>query len=484
MTLPQKDLASLLSVLSEDKTATQTFEALASLLHHYFLKNDHFRVGMAMVLMLQNQDLLPHPTQRLAAVYLLYDMFRAEPIANNPFGSVFIHLLNPPATTHENGKTRDLHWALPKLSKPEKLFLSQLISSPTKDMFKKTPTQIINAEITPSMQNVEHTGLQLAMAEFHSELPSWSKTGLPAVVTDPEVRLGFDKAGFVNPDIQRQTLEHLLTTTWGDKDRKTALMENCIKPEFFRLAPPLHIAEDELAWLLPLEASTEAAPSPVAGLHRPAWDPSMCQGTSVGSEVRRLMTKAFKGPLALQNQQQLLGELEKDPRLVYHVGLTPTKLPDLVENNPLVAIEVLLKLMQSNQITEYFSVLVNMEMSLHSMEVVNRLTTAVELPTEFVHLYISNCISTCDTIKDRYMQNRLVRLVCVFLQSLIRNKILNVQEMYIEVQAFCIEFSHIREAAGLFRLLKTIDQSGEPTAAASPAGGGGGAAGPGGAGSK
>ena len=158
MTLPQKELASLLSVLSEDKTATQTFEALASLLHHYFSKNDHFRVGMAMVLMLQNQDLLPHPTQRLAAVYLLYDMFRSEPIANNPFGSVFIHLLNPPPTTHENGKTRDLHWALPRLSKPEKLFLSQLISSPSKDLFKKTPTQIINTEIMASTQNVDHTG--------------------------------------------------------------------------------------------------------------------------------------------------------------------------------------------------------------------------------------------------------------------------------------------------------------------------------------
>ena len=271
-------------------------------------------------------------------------------------------------------------------------------------------------------------------------------------------------------------------------------------PELVRPVPPLYLDEEELCWINPVDLSHLDF----------VYDSSACEANASANEARRLLTRACKGTLTITQTQQLKSDLERDPSLVYAAGLTPLMLPGLVEKNPLIAIEVLLRLMESAQITEYFSVLVNMEMSLHSMEVLGNKVQLFCLTLRYFFRNVSGCepadhrggaprrvrppvhfqlhlnlrdhqveniwnlileksfnrfLRPC---RDRYMQNRLVRLLCVFLQSLIRNKIINVQELFIEVQAFCIEFSRIREAAALFRLLKQLE-SGEvpppPTAA-------------------
>jgi hypothetical protein len=202
------------------------------------------------------------------------------------------------------------------------------------------------------------------------------------------------------------------------------------------------------------------------------------------NQVLDLLTnQAFQKPLAPAEQRvvlQMLGgkntgggggsthEQDADEtaiRLVQECGLAPQSLPRLVDHNPLVAHECLLRVLNfspDNEKNEYLSSLVGMDMSLHSMEVVNRLamhnlgTGEAILHPEYIQLFISSCIASCENIQDRHAQNRLVRLVCVFIQSLLRNKIVNVDDIYFEVQAFCVEFSRIREASALFKSLKEV----------------------------
>lgn len=197
-----------------------------------------------------------------------------------------------------------------------------------------------------------------------------------------------------------------------------------------------------------------------------------------------LKDQAFVQPLTPADQSHVLEALsfktsqqhdeEGDSmRLIADCGLSPQTLAPLVEHNPLIAHECLLRIIVSskeesgkkkqNDANDYLSALVTMDMSLHSMEVVNRL--APQLHPEYIHLFISNCIASCENASssnnasnNKKEQYRLVRLVCVFVTSLLRKEIISPQHVLQrhEVEAFCIEFSRIREAAALFQLLKSL----------------------------
>lgn len=211
---------------------------------------------------------------------------------------------------------------------------------------KQTPGHIVQKD-TVSMPH-EFAALELQWHERQKELPTTVKSGLLNIIAAPTT------TSFAPDTSVKDLIEGFLRIDTPQK--------NVFAPQFMSIAPPLLPVEDELIWF---DLTNPA-------WHKPIYDTTISSSSNVSSEAKRLIALAFNEALNIHDRQVLLTELEKDPNMVYHIGLTPAKLPDLVENNPLVAIEILLKLMHSTQITEYFNVLVNMEMSLYSMEVVNR----------------------------------------------------------------------------------------------------------------
>ncbi|CAG9127579.1 unnamed protein product [Plutella xylostella] len=470
----------ILDLFSEQTVDSQSLDSICAQVQKRFPKSEHFNLCLLLASLITGGD-LSLPGQRVVALALLYDIYKQQ---ENPFSPLFLHLLD--------GKQ-----GLQPLAPQERVFIGQLhgyLPCNIKDVLKKSAKQVMTSEWSAKDVQWDTSPLQASVAERLADISCVARATVPALVPLSD-----------GSPPNRIALKELLSAIMGSPClplQRTLRAAPPAPPPPPRPRPPTPAA-DELVWknlvsrgahiplydpgtdgLLglrpeekkpvpketpkkpqqPPQEDKKPAPTPAPAAPAPTPAPAQDKPAEVkpaepadpAAEAARLIQVALKGALSVTQQQTLLALLDAQPALD-NVPLTPQQLPELVENNPMVAISVLLKLIHSQQITEYFSVLVNMEMSLHSMEVVNRLTTSVDLPVEFVHLYISNCISTCETIRDRYMQNRLVRLVCVFLQALIRNNIINVKELFIEVEAFCVEFSRIREAAALFRLLKQLD---------------------------
>eukprot|EP00127_Corallochytrium_limacisporum_P004639 Clim_evm14s171 gene=Clim_evmTU14s171 len=410
-----------------------------------FPHHEVFRVLCSISILLEQIDLLPEVADRITVLYILYTVYEEKPVEHNPFLPLFVAVLSDPATADTDGAPPLNHLIL---TERERAFLATMIFASNNGQLKEMKAVDVAQSFSQrdvcnkALSQVDLTKLEQVVQEKYDETSrGLSAPNEPAVLRDSDGKAP-----------QQSGPAHKAATNALLVDHGVTLPYSRLALPVVHLPPPLHtVSDDELQWITPQVTSYELR-----------WDDGACIDDQKISEYRKIMSRAMQQSLGIEEAKAIMGALQKDRQLVFQLGIKPSKLPSLVDSNPDVAIEVLLSLMNTPHITEYLSVLVEMPLSLHSMEVVNRLTTTVELPKEFLQFYITNCISTCFNIKDKYQQARLVRLLCVFLQSLIRNKIIDVQEITIEVQAFCIEFSRIKEAAVLFHLLKNLDNGQAP----------------------
>ncbi|EGG21360.1 hypothetical protein DFA_01241 [Cavenderia fasciculata] len=508
MMIGSKDLVTLLSLLSEED---KPLETVSTTFNRTFNRADQFKIGCAIYTMMKD-GFIRVQSHRLISFYILYSLFNHGntaaaaaasaassssgftspiqqsanttstsnssnnnneneneektgdqdnssifnlPIAFNPFLPVFIDELQKYLNNNNNNNNQNNQNNNNEIQSPqhkaqqqvlqlrynsliEKHYLIQFLTNLPKDFSKKTSKELVQQ--TPTNE-LTVPNLNDYRKFYLDKLAHYSFPSLRSIGVSPS--LFFSDFEPITPFAivqQQQSPKQQL------KDLKISEQELSLfsfEPAFHRPPPPLFNPINTI-WIN-TTINHGLLLSPLATLRNGLINPKKI--------VRDLMSKAIRTRLAKIQTQQIKVELENDPKLVLYSGLVPKKLPNLVENNTQVAIEALLKLIHSPDFKDYFQELISMEMNYRSMEVVNALATSVELPQHFIPMYISNCIATCNNSKDKVMLQRSVRLVCVFIQSLIRNNIINIKDLFTEVQSFCLEHSKIREAISLFKLM-------------------------------
>ena len=403
------ELGKLLDILSEKNAVSCSLEVVVGTYSSQFSVQDKFRVGSALIMLLRHHDILSAPAQRLAALALLHNLYTSDSSAPKLFTSFFVELLQPTMDICfiQSGELTTEHW-----------FLSQILSpSLPKGLFKKTPVDIINIEPQEPLYD-DVCAIVANLKVGQEEISANNMASLPPLIPDLNMAFPFRSK---DSSQSRQVVQTLLC------DPKE-FTEQTFEPLFMRPSPLLHpCSNNEMLWLDPSE---DFGPL--------KWDHLMC----ATSPMKLFFSKASKEIFTHDESQCLCSGINDDPALFHHMGMRPQKLPLMVLKNLKVASEVLIRLGNLEEYSGCLTVLGNLNINLQSIDMVNKLTTVLKVPMEILHKFIQRCFITCRDTPNSGIQRRLVRLVCIFLENLIRNKIVHAQTLKEEIkhmEPFCLE---------------------------------------------
>jgi hypothetical protein len=306
----EDELSRVLDLLRETKPLSRISDTFKG----RFNSSTLFRVGCTICVLVED-DLLTS-AERLVSFYLLADSYSHN--GSNPFVPFFLHNLE-----RKN------------VNVVEKKFVSQLLmslvsgsnSSLSKDVGKRTPAAILveyerNNVNLPSTNDLEQIKKSYEERTFH--VPGNRSMGIRPVIstggltpTQPlspsDILLNERSASKLN-NVEEEKKESI--TTSKRKFISSGLCLQSFEPPFVRPVPPMMLPfKEEIIWLNPIPDDTLM------------WDHTMCKDPSKSAKLRELMSKAFQGPLAPNEQKSVLSVLEESNKIVSFISsnfLLPT----------------------------------------------------------------------------------------------------------------------------------------------------------------
>ncbi|CAG8569855.1 1668_t:CDS:2 [Funneliformis caledonium] len=408
----------------------QPFENIAVAFKGKVPEQKRFEAACALMALLEDGEL--QANERVVALYILYNLYNVVPIHQNPFLILFLNLYKALFSNLTLIKTNNDMLVEFRVE-------AMILADKGSQLADKSPVDVYK-QFTHGDNSLIIDTEEINVAEFEYYLKQEFDVQLPSKEESPESR---------HDDSTRPWSWAAIDELDVSESSYAPTRTPDIQHELHRLG--IHDNEQDIE-----------------------QDYDLITEFTSQDESRALMDKALQRALTIPEEEYILGQFEKNDKLVYQCDLSPEKLPDLVENNPRIAVEALLQLKTSPQVykqikppNRFLNMLVaindperSQQSSMEpvsrmrsSMEVVNQLTTSFPLLPEFLHKYLSNCVRACEESQNRNIQDRQVRL------SLIRNNIIDVNRFFIEIQAFCLQFSRIREAAGLFRFLLDLQRN-------------------------
>ncbi|OLL23190.1 CCR4-NOT transcription complex subunit 11 [Neolecta irregularis DAH-3] len=213
------------------------------------------------------------------------------------------------------------------------------------------------------------------------------------------------------------------------------------------------------------------------------------EATATDEIVGDYFRRASIEELTKAEVENIMNYLQNDTLPLLSLDLSISTLTEMIKFNSILTRLVISILLESPKRTEYalpvgeiyvsriLATLPYLPANLQTLELLNLLITqpailknalTAEDASTLVHAFLANATRATESLGlpanaitnevaiDRAAQARQVQLLCLFIQALLRNNVMNLSEYFYDIQSLCVNFLWVPEAAELFKLAKTV----------------------------